>query len=65
MAAELPRVFYRIVKSDSPTPRDFLSQKALGVQVRHPTRRALRIWDGISVYRTREQAVALRPSPRT
>jgi hypothetical protein len=56
---------YRIVKTDPPTLQDFLSHRALGIPLRHPTSRALRLWDGVSVHRTREQAAALTAvSPR-
>jgi hypothetical protein len=58
--AEQPlQAFYRIVKTDPPTLADFLSLKALGRPLRHPTARALRLWDGLSVYQTAEQACAL------
>jgi hypothetical protein len=49
---------YRIVQTDPPTVRDFLSQKVLGIPLKHETAKVLRLWDGLSVYRTAEQARA-------
>ena len=46
---------YRLVHTDPPTVRDFLSQKVLGIPLKHETAKVLRIWDGLSVYRTEEQ----------
>jgi hypothetical protein len=54
--AERPTQFYRIVESDPPTLWDFTSLKARGRDLLHPTPEALRIWDGIAVYETVEQA---------
>lgn len=51
--------FYRIVETDPPTVRDFLSQKARGRPLRFRTARALRLWEGVSVYRSRDEAAAL------
>jgi hypothetical protein len=48
---------YRIVHADPPTVRDFLSQKVLGIPLKHETAKGLRLWDGLSIYRTREQAL--------
>ena len=48
---------YRIGKSNPLTRRDFLSFRELGIPLRHRTAKALRLWDGISVYRERHQAV--------
>lgn len=48
---------YRITKSNPPTIRDFLSFRELGIPLRHRTAKGLRLWDGLSVYREREQAV--------
>jgi hypothetical protein len=57
--------FYRIVETDPPTVRDFLSQKARGRPLRFRTARALRLWEGVSVYRSRYGAAALAGrSPR-
>ena len=47
----------RIVHTDPPTVRDFLSQKVLGIPLKHETAKGLRLWDGLSIYRTREQAL--------
>ena len=47
---------FRIVGTDPPSLWDFLSYKERGIPLRHPTRRGMRLWDGLSVYRTREQA---------
>jgi hypothetical protein len=47
---------YRLVQTDPPTVRDFLSQKVLGIPLKHETAKVLRLWDGLSVYRTMEQA---------
>jgi len=56
---------YRIVKMNPPGMRDFLSERALGTPLKYETARALRLWDGLSVYRTREQAAArARMTPR-
>jgi hypothetical protein len=50
---------YRVVKSDPPAVRDFLSFQALGIPLRRQTAKGLRLWNGLSVYREREQATAL------
>jgi hypothetical protein len=56
---------YRVVHTDPPTVRDFLSQQVLGIPLKHETAKALRLWDGLSVYRTFEQAQArVRQTPR-
>jgi hypothetical protein len=52
-------VFDRIVQADPPTERDFMLHRALGIPLRHHTAKALRLYDGISVYRTSAQAAAL------
>jgi hypothetical protein len=49
-------VFYRVVKSNPPTERDFLSVKALGRRLRHDTPQNRRIWDGVSVTATEDAA---------
>jgi len=49
---------YRVVQTDPPTVRDFLSQKVLGIPLKSETAKVLRLWDGLSVYRTAEQARA-------
>lgn len=38
---------------------DFKSHKDRGIHLRRPTADALRLWDGVSVYRDREVAIAL------
>ena len=54
---------YRIGKMNPLDRRDFLSFRELGIPLRHRTAKGLRLWDGLSVYRTREQAAA--PARRT
>jgi len=49
-----PRVVYRIVRSDPPTARDFLSPSALGRHFADP--RQVQLASGLSVFRTEEQA---------
>ena len=51
-------IFYRVVKTDPPTVRDFLSAKALGRPLRRDTPENRRIWDGISVLATADAARA-------
>jgi hypothetical protein len=50
------RLFFRIVRTDPPDLADFLSNAALGRPPRRPTPEVLRLWDGISVYETEQQA---------
>jgi hypothetical protein len=50
---------FRIVGSSPPALWDFLSYKERGIPLRHPTRRGMRLWDGLSVYRTRAQAARI------
>ena len=50
----MERVFYRVVATDPPTQRDFLSHKALGIPLRSPNDQDL--WEGISVQATEQQA---------
>jgi hypothetical protein len=52
-------VLYRVVQNNPPAMYDFLSREALGMQPRHPTAKALRLWSGLSMNRTREQAALL------
>ena len=52
----MPRVFYRIVRSDPPTALDFTSNAARGRPLHDPSPEALRLWDGISVNATEAQA---------
>src|SRR5688500_13428661 len=58
-ASNQPRAtitLYRVVQTDPPTVRDFLSQQVLGIPLKHETAKVRRLWDGLSVYRTVEQA---------
>lgn len=48
------RIFYRLVKTDPPTVRDFMSHKERGVPLRNPAARE--IYDGVSVQETEESA---------
>ena len=52
----MPRTFYRLVKSDPPTPADFLSHYARGWEPRKKDPVTLDRWRGVSVYETEEQA---------
>ena len=47
---------YRIVQSDPPTRKDFLSYTALGKRLKYDTPRARRLADGLSVFDTAVQA---------
>jgi hypothetical protein len=49
---------FRVVQTDPPTVRDFLSQKVLGIPLKTEMPKVLRLWDGLSVYRTVDQARA-------
>ncbi len=51
--------FYRIVRTDPPTERDFLSHHALGRRPVNPTPEVLAHWDGVSVYEREDQARGL------
>ena len=55
----MPRTFYRLVKSDPPTPADFLSHYARGWEPRRKDPVTLDRWRGVSVYETEEQARAI------
>jgi len=48
------RTFYRVVATDPPTRRDFLSHEALGIPLRNADDREL--WQGVSVQATEQQA---------
>lgn len=48
--------FYRVVMTDPPTLIDFTSNAAKGKMLRRPDPEALRLWEGISVSATTEQA---------
>jgi hypothetical protein len=50
------RAFWRIVRTDPPTERDFMSNDALGRRPRDRDPETLRLWSGISVYATARQA---------
>jgi hypothetical protein len=50
------QTFYRIVRSDPPTLMDFTSAKALGKARPTDDPEALRLADGLSVFRTEAQA---------
>ena len=65
VTSEAILTLYRVVHTDPPTVRDFLSQKVLGIPLKHQTAKVLRLWDGLSVYRTLEQArTRARQTPR-
>lgn len=49
-------IFYRIVLTDPPSVRDFLSYEAQGLTPRTTDPESLRLWGGISVYATEAQA---------
>jgi hypothetical protein len=53
-----PIYFYRIVESNPPTLWDFTSLQTKGRALKYPSPEALRIWDGVSVSETMEQARA-------
>lgn len=52
-------ILWRIALSDPPTLDDFRSHQEKGILLRCVTADALRLWSGVSVYRTRQQAAAL------
>ncbi len=54
----MPRIFYRIVKSDRPSRADFLSHMLKGLKPRNPTPKSLHEYDGVSVLDTAEHAGA-------
>ncbi len=58
MEAAEPRTFYRIVESDPPTERDFLSYAALGKPLRkqRPSATEIAAWQAVSTYVTEEVA---------
>jgi hypothetical protein len=56
---------FRISETNPPTLWDFLSYKARGAPLRYQTAKGLRLWDGLSVYQTRELAIQVATvSPR-
>jgi hypothetical protein len=50
------RTFWRIVRTDPPTERDFMSNDALGRRPRDRDPETLRLWSGISVHATAREA---------
>lgn len=50
---------FRVVQNNPPLKYDMMSREALGMRPRHPTAKALRLWSGVSMNRTREQAAQL------
>jgi hypothetical protein len=59
MTVAAPRLLYRLVQSDPPTIRDFMSYEALGAQPRRPlTMRQRDHWRGVSHYTTASAARA-------
>ena len=52
-------LLYRIVETDPPTEFDFTSQQARGRPLRFRTAKGLRLWSGLSVYRSRADAESL------
>jgi len=64
-SAEAARLLYRIVRTDPPTAADFTSNHALGKVPRRPEPEVVRLWDGLSMYETEQQArvkATLRPA---
>ena len=45
--------------TNPPTLEDFRSHRERGIELKRPTPDALRLWEGVSVYRDREVAKAL------
>ncbi|MBA2450299.1 MAG: hypothetical protein H0V51_19975 [Chloroflexi bacterium] len=54
----MPRVFYRIVKSERPTRDGFLSHALKGLKPRNPTPKSLHEYNGVSVLDTAQHARA-------
>lgn len=52
-------LLYRLVVADPPTPYDMTSQQERGRPLRFRTAKALRLWSGLSVYRSRLDAEVL------
>lgn len=52
----MPRTFYRIVRSNPPSLIDFMSDEMKGLPPRNDDPETLRLWTGLSVYVTRNQA---------
>ena len=61
----MAQTFYRIVRSDAPTPRDFMSFQELGQRPRNPDDpEVVRRWDKVSMWDDEERArkwARLRP----
>lgn len=56
----MPQTFYRIVKSDPPTLRDFMSFQELGQRPRNPDDPEVqRRWDKVSVWDEEQRARSL------
>jgi hypothetical protein len=51
-----PSTLFRIVKSDPPTERDFMSNRALGLDPPDETRATFRVHQGVSLWRKLAQA---------
>jgi len=49
-------LLYRIAENCPLTAWDLTSHEGKGIPIRHPTAKALRLWSGISVYRSRSAA---------
>ena len=59
------RTFFRIVRVNPPTDRDFWSHQRLGKTLRDPTPQSRDQWAGVSVYADMEDAINLsRQFPR-
>ena len=51
-------LLYRITENNPPTAWDLTSHEGKGIPIRHTTTRALRLWSGLSVYRSPSVAAA-------
>lgn len=54
--SEWPGTFYRLIQTNPPTRRDFMSYRALGIGLVDPSEENIRLSMGISVFRTEAQA---------
>lgn len=52
----MARVFYRVVQTNPPSLGDFASYQAQGKVPHRPTPEVLRVWQGVSVFATEDQA---------
>lgn len=59
---EAARTFFRVVKTNPPTERDFWSHQALGIPLQREEDRE--IWTGVSVQATEQQARRTARIPR-